>query len=100
MTAQLSALPMQELGVLCSRYHVRELSIFGSSERGDAGPGSDIDLLVEFMPDATPGFITFSRLQRDLSELLHRPVDLVPKGGLKPTIRRQVLAEARVVYAQ
>lgn len=100
MTAQLSALPIQELGILCSLYHVRELSVFGSSARGDAGPGSDIDLLVEFMPDATPGFLAFSRLQRDLSELLHRPVDLVPKGGLKPSIRRQVLAEARVVYAQ
>ena len=100
MTAQLSALPIRELGVLCRLYHVRELSVFGSIERGDAGPGSDIDLLVEFMPDATPGFITLSRLQRELSELLHCPVDLVPKGGLKPAIRSQVLAEARVVYAQ
>jgi hypothetical protein len=101
MTAQKSpALPLQEIGLLCSRYHVRELAIFGSFGRGDESPESDIDLLVEFMPEATPGFMTLSRMQRDLSELLHRPVDLIPKGGLKPAIRRQVLAEARVLYAQ
>lgn len=100
MTAQQSHLPLQEIGVLCGRYGVRELAVFGSFQRGEARLDSDIDLLVEFLPDATPGFLTLSRLQRELSELLHRPVDLVPKSGLKPAIRRRVLAEAQVVYAQ
>ena len=38
-------------------------------------------------------------LQTELSELLGRPVDLVPKGGLKPALKPEVLAEARVLYA-
>jgi len=100
MTARTTKLPLQEIGVLCDRYQVRELAVFGSFQRGEQTPESDIDLLVDFLPDATPGFLTLSRMQRELSELLHRPVDLVPKGGLKPAIRNQVLAEAKVVYAQ
>jgi hypothetical protein len=38
-------------------------------------------------------------MQRELSAVLHRPVDLVPKSGLKPLIREQVLASAEVLYA-
>jgi predicted nucleotidyltransferase len=45
------------------------------------------------------GFLALSRMQRELSELLHRPVDLVPRNGLKPRIRQAVLSSAEVVYA-
>jgi antitoxin (DNA-binding transcriptional repressor) of toxin-antitoxin stability system len=55
--------------------------------------------LVEFEPDAQVGFVALSRMQRELAELLQRPVDLVPKEGLKPKIREAVLASAEVVYA-
>lgn len=49
--------------------------------RGEAGPESDIDLLVEFEPKAGVGLLEFIRLQRELVELLGRRVDLVPIGG-------------------
>jgi len=76
-----------------------ELSVFGSTARGNAGPHSDIDLLVVFQPDAAVGLIAFNRLRRELEAALGRRVDLVPKDGLKPVIRDEVLSEAQVLYA-
>ncbi len=84
---------------LCERYQVKELSIFGSALREDFNAGSDIDLLVEFEPEAQIGFVTLSRMQRELSAILNRPVDLVPKGGLKTKIRDIVISNAKVLYA-
>jgi uncharacterized protein len=54
---------------------------------------------VEFQPEAQVGFMAMSRMQRELTALLHRPVDLVPKEGLKPLIRDSILANTEVVYA-
>ena len=84
---------------ICERYQVRELALFGSALGHDFGPQSDLDFLVEFQPDAQIGFLALASLQRELSGLLGRPVDLVPKGGLKPVIRDEVLSEAEVLYA-
>lgn len=84
---------------LCHRYKVRELSLFGSAITKDFNLESDIDLLVEFEPEAEVGFMTLSKMQKELSAILHRPVDLVPKGGLKPVIRDAVLSSAKVLYA-
>ena len=92
-------LPLEAVRALCKRYHVHELAIFGSAVRKDFTPGSDVDLLVEFEADAQVGFVTLARLNRELSELLHRPVDLAPKGGLKPIIREEVLSQTKVLYA-
>ena len=83
---------------ICARYKVAELSVFGSTARGDAGVGGDIDLLVTFQPDAAIGLIAFNRLRRELEEGLGRRVDLVPKDGLKPLIRDEVLSQAQVLY--
>jgi hypothetical protein len=58
-------------------FSVKSISVFGSVVRGDERPDSDVDLLVELEPDARIGFFAFARLQRRLSELLGRPVDLV-----------------------
>jgi len=90
---------LEAIGSLCRRYHVRELAVFGSALRGDFSSDSDIDLLVEFEEDAQIGFLALSRLQRELSALLGRRVDLVPRNGLKPTIRQQVLSDAELLYA-
>ena len=84
---------------LCQRYQVQELSIFGSTLREDFRKDSDIDLLVEFEPEAQIGFVTLARMQRELSAILNRSVDLVPKGGLKAKIRESVISSAKVLYA-
>lgn len=92
-------IPVDRLAAFCRRYQVKELSLFGSALRGDFGPDSDVDLLVEFEPSAQVGFMTLSKMQRELSALVGRRVDLVPKRGLKEKILRDVLDSAKVIYA-
>ena len=92
-------LPLDAIGQVCRRYGVHELAVFGSAVRGDFDDESDVDLLVEFEPLAQIGLFAFVGLQDDLSQIIGRKVDLVPKNGLKPLIRDAVLASAEVVYA-
>jgi predicted nucleotidyltransferase len=92
-------IPRKQLQAFCQHYQVRRLALFGSVARGEARPESDVDFLVTFQPGAQVGFLTLGRMRRELSELFHRPVDLVPQDGLKPVIREAVLAEAREIYA-
>jgi len=75
------------------------LSVFGSAARDELRPDSDIDLLVVFEAEARVGFLRLAEVAEALAALLGRPVDLVPKNGLKPLLRPQVLAEARLLYA-
>ena len=65
--------------------------------RDDFGADSDVDILVEFQPDAKVGLSFFS-LQEELSRLLGRQVDLSTPGFLSPRIRERVAREARPVY--
>jgi predicted nucleotidyltransferase len=88
-----------QMAAFCRRYRVRRLAVFGSVLREDFRPDSDVDVLVEFEPDAQVGFLALSRMQRELSTLMGRPVDLVPREGLKPKIREAVLSSAEELYA-
>jgi len=98
---QLGTVDVEEarLAEICRRYQVRELAVFGSAAGGAMRPDSDIDLLVEFLPEAEIGLLEHAGLMLDLAQLLGRRVDLVSKRGLKPFIRDSVLREARPVYA-
>ena len=78
-------------------YAVKRLAIFGSVARGEARANSDIDILVEFEPDARVGLFEFVRLQRFLSDILGCPVDLVTPDALRAEMKEQILREA--VYA-
>jgi len=88
-----------ELAGLCRKCGVKELSLFGSAVRGEMGPGSDVDIMVEFDPAARIGILKFESLVEGLEALTGRKVDLVTKRGLKPWVRREVFKEARVIYA-
>ena len=90
---------MAALAEICKRYHVRELSLFGSVLRDDFRPDSDVDVLVEFEPEASVSLFDLSDLKYELSELLGRPVDLVEKAGLKRIVRDEVLSSAEVLFA-
>src|SRR5207249_4317242 len=76
-------IPFNMLKDICQRYAVSELAVFGSILRRDFRDDSDVDLLVEFKPDAEIGFLTLARMQRELAAIFQRSVDLVPKAGLK-----------------
>ena len=88
--------PQDRIADFCRRNQIRRLEVFGSVLREDFGPNSDVDVLVEFEPEAQVGFIALSRMRRELGELLQRPVDLVPRGGLKPRIREAVLSSMAI----
>ena len=90
-------LPREELADFCRRNHIRRLALFGSVLRGDFGPESDVDVLVEFEQQHVPG-LRFFRLQRELSDLLGRDVDLHTPRFLSPYFRDQVLSEAAFQY--
>jgi hypothetical protein len=94
-----ACLPVDEIARVCRRYQVKELALFGSAARGELRPDSDIDLLVDFLPEARPGLLGLSALMRELSAVVGRPVDLAVKPALKPLIRSGVLADAHVIYA-
>jgi hypothetical protein len=89
----------RRLADICSRYRVRELALFGSAARGEDHPESDLDLLVDFLPQAKIGLLDYAGLSLDLTALMGRKVDLVSKNGLKPFVRASVLRDARPVYA-
>ena len=91
--------PRRKLAAFCRRNHIRKLAFFGSVLHGDFRLSSDVDVLVEFEPGHVPGF-GFIRLQRELSELLGREVDLNTPNSLSRYFRDQVLAEAEVQYVQ
>ena len=90
-------LPSDRISEICRRYGVRELAVFGS--RGDLRPDSDVDILVDFEPDARIGLVKFASLSEELEGLVGRKVDLVTKTGLKPRVRSGVLGEAQLVYS-
>ena len=85
---------LEDLG---RRYHIRRLAFFGSVLRDDFRDDSDVDVLVEFQPDARVGLSFFS-LQDELSRLLGRQVDLSTPGFLSREFRDRVIREARPVY--
>jgi len=85
------------LAEFCRRNHIRRLALFGSVLRDDFGADSDVDALVEFEPGRVPG-LAFFRMQRELSALLGRKVDMNTAADLSPYFREQVLAEAEVIY--
>ena len=87
----------EKIAEFCRRHHVRKLSLFGSVLRDDFSPESDIDVLVEFEPECTPG-LAFFGMEIELSEMLGRKVDLNTPGFLSPYFRQRVLDEAEVQY--
>lgn len=78
----------RQIMAIADRFGARNVRVFGSVARGDDGPDSDIDFLVDL--DAGVGLVKFAGLERELSTLLGRPVDVVPADGLKPRVRAAV----------
>ena len=93
------ALNRGQLEEFCRQRHIRRLALFGSVLRDDFGPTSDVDVLVEFQPQHTPG-LAFFQIEEDLAALLGRKVDLNTAQSLSPHFRDEVLAEAEVMYEQ
>src|SRR6185295_5923900 len=84
----------------CQRWMVAELAVFGSVLRDDFSSNSDIDVLVDFVPEASWSLFDISRMRLELSSLFGRETDLVQRSGLRnPFRRRAILSTREVIYA-
>jgi len=87
------------LASVCRRYGIHRLSLFGSTLKGIDRPESDVDLLVEFEPDAKPSLLTMARIEIELSSLLGgRRVDLRTAQDLSRYFRDEVVRSAELQY--
>ncbi|MGD1903142.1 MAG: nucleotidyltransferase family protein [Geitlerinemataceae cyanobacterium] len=95
-------IPLGELTKLCEDREIAELYLFGSVLRDDFRPDSDIDIMVQFHPDARPRFSTLDRIESELQKLFDRDIDLVTRRGIESSRnylrRHEILSSARLIY--
>ncbi|MFH1059895.1 MAG: nucleotidyltransferase family protein [Pseudomonadota bacterium] len=91
-------LPRAALAEFCRRHHISRLALFGSILGPDFGPESDIDLLVEFEPGHGASLFAMARMERELTELLGRQVDLRTPAELSRYFRDEVVRQSVPQY--
>jgi len=92
--------PRDRISEFCKRNHIRKLSLFGSVLRGDFGENSDVDVLIEFESGHGTGFFGLARMERELSSIFGRKVDLRTPQELSKYFRDEVLSQAEIQYAE
>jgi predicted nucleotidyltransferase len=90
--------PYEKITAFCERYPIRRLALFGSVLRDDFSPDSDIDVLIEFLPDSGVTYFDLVTMQDELAALWGRQVDLVTPGALSRYFRQRVLDTAETIY--
>ncbi len=94
-------IPKDKIAEFCRRNRIHRLALFGSVLRDDFGPESDVDVLVEFEPDAQVGFFELYDMEQELGRLLGgRKVDLNTSKSLSKYFRDEVMQEAEEQYVQ
>jgi hypothetical protein len=97
-TDRISASP-EQVAAFCRKWKVKELSVFGSVLREDFSGNSDVDVLVETLPESELGW-DWLDMQNEFALMLGRKVDLVFKDGLRNPYRRdEILRTRRILYA-
>lgn len=94
-TDEILKLKRSEILHLAARHGVKNLRVFGSVARGEAGPDSDVDFLVDMEADRS--YLDIGGFLMDAQTLLGRKVDVVTEPGLHPYLREKVLRECRAV---
>lgn len=101
MRAQI-AIDREKIEAFCRQHHIRSLALFGSVLRPDFRPDSDVDVLVEFEPEAQHTLFDLVRMQEELTRIIGHDVDLVSRRGLEASrnyLRKQaILNSAEVIY--
>ena len=90
--AELIQQKREDILQIAARHGASNVRVFGSVARGEAGPNSDVDFLVELEPARS--LMDISSMIADLQELLGRSVDLAEPEGLHRLVREKVLKEA------
>ncbi len=94
-------LPREALVNFCQRWKVEEFYLFGSVLRKDFNLNSDVDVMVQFSPDAHWGF-EIVEMKQELEKIFQRKVDLLTKKSIEQSnnwIRKQeILGTAKLIY--
>jgi predicted nucleotidyltransferase len=93
-------IPQDAIAAFCQRNHIRKLSLFGSVLRDDFRPDSDVDMLVEYDPEARTTLLDMAAQEIELSQMLGRKVDLRTAGDLSQYFRQKVVDNAQPIYAR
>jgi predicted nucleotidyltransferase len=92
----------KRLRPLCEKHRIRRLEIFGSAARGQANPGSDVDLLATLDDSAPVSTAELLEIAGEAEELVGRPVDFVLRSSLEKSpnrfAREHILSTAVCVY--
>ena len=91
-------LTKDQISNFCERNYIRKFALYGSILTDDFRADSDVDVLVEFEPDQPIGLMAVARIERELSELVGRQVDLRTPQDLSKYFRDKVVSEAEVLY--
>jgi uncharacterized protein len=82
----------EDIARIASEHGARNVRVFGSAGRGEAGEGSDLDLLVEMSEGRN--LLDLVALSNELEDALGIEVDVLSEGGLSPYLRERILDEA------
>ena len=93
------SLNSEDIRHFCEAHSIAKLSLFGSILTDRFRSDSDVDILVEFKPGHTPGFLGMAALEDALSKMLGRKVDLRTPAELSRYFRADVTAASEVQYA-
>lgn len=88
------AVDESRLADFCRRWKIAQLAVFGSARRPDFRPDSDVDFLVTFSPDADWSLFDYVTMERELSDLVGRGVDLINRKAVERSsnwIRREAI---------
>lgn len=95
-------LPMEQIKQFCDKWQVNEFALFGSVLRDDFRPDSDIDVMVQFAPEAHPTLFTLVKMEEELKTLFSRDVDLLTRKGIEQSrnyLRRNaILSSVKVIH--
>jgi uncharacterized protein len=95
-------LPLEEIAKFCQQWQITEFSLFGSVLRDDFRPDSDIDILIDFDPQAHPTFFDLVKMEEQLKTLFQRDIDLLTRKGIETSrnyLRRHaILSTAQLIY--
>ena len=85
-------------GIFSAACGVTSVALFGSVARGEAGPSSDVDILIDVDPNVRFSLIDLVDVKALLERNLQRRVDIVTRGGLDPRLGKRVLKDAETVF--
>ncbi len=95
-------LPLEKIAEFCARWQITEFALFGSVLRDDFRPDSDIDVMVQFHPEAHPTLFDLTYMENELKILFQRDVDLVTRKGIATSRnylqQKAILSSAQVIY--